>query len=348
MKFISPQTLNTNITPLKLLLLTLLFSFPLFSFAQTNTAGTSSLTPYTEGVSTVVSPENPGPGSLVTIDLQSSLVNLETSTIVWSVNGKVIQSGRDSRSFSLRLGAVGSKSVVDIYIKTTTLGTLTKTLTFAPTSVELLYEAASYTPPFYKGKALIPSEGVVTLYALPNFKSNSGATPSSNLVFTWKKDGVVDGTNSGLGKNSYRYVNGRLPEDGPTIEVSVTDPATNLRGYASFAAKAVNPDIVFYENNPLLGVTLNQAIPSNYTLTKQELSLIAYPFFFGTKNRTNQNLTYTWNINNNPVPSSTDDKGLLTVRSPGGKGVANIGLDIENKTRILQTASGIVSVSYGQ
>ncbi len=309
----------------------------------------ASLTPYAEGVSTVVTPQNPGPNTLITIQLQSSLVNLEASTVIWSVNGKVIQSGKDSRSFSLRLGGIGSKSVVDIYIKSDNFGTISKTLTFAPTSVELLYQASSYTPPFYKGKALIPSEGVVTLYALPNFKTSSGSIPqTASLVFTWKKDGVVDGNNSGLGKNSYRYVNGRLPEDGPSIEVSVVDPKSNLQGYAAFAASTVNPEVVFYENNPILGVNLNQSIQKDYALTKQELSLIAYPYYFGTKNRNALGLSYTWNINDNPVANSASDKGTLTVRSPGGKGVANISLGVENKLRLLQTASSILSITYGQ
>lgn len=300
---------------------------------------------YDSSINAVVTPENPGPKSTITISLDSPLVNLSRSTISWFVNGLKIKEGRDLRVFQFNLPESG-QTKVEARITSTDYGVISKNFSFAPTLVEIIYEANSFTPPFYRGKALIPPEGVVTLLARPDFKTASAAS-AKNFIYTWTKDGVVDGANSGLGKNTYIYNNGRLSEDAPLIEVVVTSTDNNLRGYATFRARSVAPEIIFYEDNPLLGVTLNQKIPENYFLSKQEVTFIAYPYFFGGKNADSENLQYKWLINSSPVSGTGNSKTLLTVRRPEESGSSSISLNLENQRRIFQTARTNIMIEYG-
>jgi len=328
-------------------LIAVLISFSFFLFPGTfASAQNDSLA---ESLSAVVTPENPLPNTLITINLQSSLVNLATASIVWSVDGKVVQSGKDSRTLQLRLGKEGSVTKVSALVKTDTFGTLSKILTFAPTTIELLYETNSYTPPFYKGKALATSQSLITLYALPKFTlSNGTKLLSKNLIFTWKKNGSVEATASGLGKDSYAFINGMLPEDNPQIEVTVVSPENNLRGYASFIADTSTPKIIFYENSPVYGTLLSSALTASFPLTKQEVTLVAYPYFFSGKNRNNSLLIYEWTINNSPVSPSPSSKSSIVLRAPGGKGESTLGLTLQNKNKLLETNSATLSITYDQ
>ena len=71
-----------------------------------------------------------------------------------------------------------------------------------PTSVDVLWSAYSYTPPFYKGKALAPSRGSVVLVALPQLVTRNGSPiEPKNIIYTWSRRGVILGKSSGLGKN---------------------------------------------------------------------------------------------------------------------------------------------------
>ena len=301
---------------------------------------------YDNSISAVVLPENPKPKSSISIRLDSSLVDLPSSTISWYVNNKKISEGKDLRTFNFSLPESGTTKV-EARINSSDYGLIVKNFSFAPNLVEIIFEANSYTPPFYKGRALVPPEGVVTLLAMPDFKTSSGNISSKNLVFTWTNDGTVQGDKSGLGKNTYTFNNGRLSEDAPFIEVSVTSPQNNLTGYANFRIGSVEPEIVFYEDNPLLGVTLNKAIQNTFFLNKQEVTIIAYPYYFGGKNKDSVNLQYSWLINSLPVSPTGSAKTNLTVRKPDGTGSSSISLGIDNLRRIFQTAKTGIIVQYG-
>jgi len=312
--------------------------FFLFSYA-------SAASIYDSSVNAIVIPENPAPKTAVTIRLESPLVDLASANIVWFVNGKKVKEGKDVRILDFTLPETG-QTKVEAQISSNDYGYIVKNFSFAPTLVEILYQANSFTPPFYKGKALIPPEGVVTLLAESAFKTSAGVIPARNLIYTWKKDGVIDGPNSGLGKNTYTYNNGRLGEDAPLIEVAVSSGGSSLRGNATFRVGSVQPEIIFYESNPLLGVMLNQKIPEDYFLNKQEITFVAYPYYFGGKNTEAEHLKYNWQISGSKVAPTGNSKTLLTVRKPEGKGASSVSLSLENHLRIFQAAKSAFVVQY--
>ena len=336
-----PHKIFTLIGVLSALSFSLLF--PLSLSAQT-------IDSYKESVRVLVNPPNPGPGKTVSISIESSLLDLNQSIITWKVDGKIIESGKDKRFFETKLGEIGKETVIKISVSNSSSGLIEKEVRINPTSVSFLYEANTYTPPFYKGKALPSSESVVTVLALPNFKTTSGTQiQSKDLVFTWKKDGVVDGRNSGLGKDFYSYVLGRLPEDTPEIEVSIVHPESNLKGYAYLLLGSVNPEIVFYENSPLLGVVLNKALVGETNLLKGEFNVAAYPYFFSGRNKNSVNYEYKWHINSEEVADVPKNQNFLTLRRPeGGKGTSAISVSLQNLQKIFQSGSNNLLINYGQ
>jgi len=109
-----------------------------------------------------VRPQAPRPGDTVSITAQSFSADVNRSNFTWSVNGKVIKRGLGENKIEFRTGEAGSVSVVRVIVETPTLGTLSSELTLRPARVNLIWEADSYTPPFYQGKAL-PSSNIKKL-----------------------------------------------------------------------------------------------------------------------------------------------------------------------------------------
>ncbi|MFQ5754351.1 MAG: hypothetical protein ACE5HI_20410, partial [bacterium] len=143
-----------------------------------------------------VSPENPRPGQIVTVAIESFSVDLDrASSITWLVNGEAVNRGAGVKQIQFETGELGSVSVVDVVVRGTDIGTVSESVTIRPTEVDLIWEAGVYTPPFYSGKALPSSESEITIVAVPQLVTSSGnKLKSSDLIFTWKKDGKVLGS----------------------------------------------------------------------------------------------------------------------------------------------------------
>lgn len=301
-----------------------------------------------ESIQTVVIPNNPKPESVVSIQLSSSYIDLGSADITWTVNNKFLQSGKDLKVAKVKIGKAGSVTIVSISINTKDYGLVTKELRFSPGGVRLVYEAETYTPPFYRGKALPTQQSVISLLAITNFKNPKGVTiQPKDLIFTWKKNGEVDGVNSGRGKDTYRYNNGALPTDAPLIEVVASAPEYSTEGGDSIVVESVQPEIIFYEESPLLGTILNKAFVNDLNFSSSEMTLSAFPYYFSAQKKEAGQLSYKFSINGNSVDTPRDSKTKITLRRPDGKGVSSINLKIQNTDRIFQVANNNLSISYG-
>ena len=121
---------------------------------------------------------------------------------------------------------------------------INKMLTINPSDIDLLWEAMdSYTPPFYKGKALPSTESQIKIVAYPNTSGLSN-TNQKNISYTWKNNYDTVGSASGYGKSKYIFINDNLKN---TEKVSVV--ATGLSGSYSSEGKVdiniENPQIIF-------------------------------------------------------------------------------------------------------
>lgn len=323
------------------IIFSLLFSLP--SSAQT------SLDTIGDSITSIVTPQNPAPESNVKIRLDSTLVSLSNSYITWYVNGKVVLKGQDERTLTTKIGKSGETTSINVSVDSKEYGLITKEFNFQPGGVDIFFEAETFVPPFYKGKALPSAQSTVKAIAIPNFKTKSGATILTNdLVFTWKKDGEVDGTNSGRGKNTYRFNVGPLPTNSPNIEVSVFSPDFGVTGYANLTVSHQKPEILLYEDNAILGIELQRAVGDTLNMTKPEITLVSYPYFFSAKTKDSKNLKFDWTINSTTITPKSSSNAKLTIRRPETSGNSFLSLNIEHLAQIFQSASANINVIYGK
>jgi hypothetical protein len=147
---------------------------------------------------------------------------------------------------------------------------------------------------------------------------------------------------SGYGKNIV-IANGSLLGDIENINLLVTDPTNNLVAKNSITISPQNPKIVFYQNDPFYGFSIDKAVYNIFDLKKDELQLIASPYFFtiegGNINK------YKWTLNNIDMDSLDNLRTVLFKKTEGG-GSSIISLRSENSNRVLQFAESSVVIKF--
>lgn len=290
-----------------------------------------------------ISPQNPGPGESVQINIQSYLTDLNRANMTWTLNGKVLQKGIGKTSFSFQNGPSGQTTRLSISILTIEGDAVTKQLSWSPVGVTVLWEADTYTPPFYKGKALMTPQSRVRAIAIPDTNTGKSALSSGNLVYTWKKDGSVVSEASGYGKNSLLFI-GPKPYGETNIRVQASSLSGSVNSEIRIDIPLSNPFVLLYENDPLLGVLYKKTLNPNITLSKKEFSISAEPYFFSYEAVENPSSAYMWSLNGQEIHNPSR---LITLRNENGvAGTSRIALAARGVKQTFQNAGQSIMINF--
>ena len=245
-----------------------------------------------------VSPDYPRPNEKAYITLYMYTRDLNSADITWYQDGKIVLEGKGETSYSFKTASAGTKTNIKVDVKFLNGVLFTKSLSINPASVDLVWEANSYTPPFYKGKALHPRQGNLKVVAMPEFVVNDKTIPPEKLIYNWSNETKGYQNQSGYGKNSL-IVEGSILGQSNTVKVLVTDPVTNLTAQNSIKITPTDPQIVFYKNDPYYGYIFDSALINSFNLTSEEVQILAVPYYF-TKEK-DSDLKYNWKLNNQTI-----------------------------------------------
>lgn len=294
-----------------------------------------------------VNPPSPRPNQDIVIRARSFSIDLNRSSVSWSVNGKEVARGVGKAELATKAGVAGSTLSVSVVAQDPSGSTIAGTLTVRPADVDVLWEARSYAPPLYAGRALPGFEGEVTVVAVPHLVSGNTEISRKKLIYTWYQDGKILGNSSGYGRDSATV---RMPRtsDETVIRVEVSSTDHTLRAEGGAIIPIASPRVSVYENSPTLGVLFSRALTDAYPMTQAEVSLAAYPYFFSTANPTAPALGYTWTVNGETVSTDGPKNTLVLRRSGAGAGSATVALDIANASYLLQFAQNAFGISFGE
>ncbi|MBP6883797.1 MAG: hypothetical protein KBC06_01000 [Candidatus Pacebacteria bacterium] len=293
-----------------------------------------------------VAPSNPTPNQNVTLTLSSYAANLDSVSISWFVNGKSELTGIGKKTFSVTAGASGSRTTVVAKIALPD-GEIDKTVVIAPSVMVLLWEATdSYVPPFYRGKALLPSESEVKIVALPEIKTSGGLVNSKNMTYAWKKDYTNVADAGGYAKNSYTFGTDYL-DDTNNVSVVASTVDQKYSTEANINVTSITPRISIYKKDQNLGTIWENALTDPYIITGSE-TLLAAPYFMSPKEIRRPDLTFSWFINDLAVSiSSGFQKNILPIKVPeGSSGTSKLKIQVENTDKLLQSVSREIRVQF--
>ncbi len=298
-----------------------------------------------------ISPAYPRPGETVTVSLSSYAVDLDRATITWYVDGVLSDSAPGMTILSLPVSSAGETTSIRTTIS---IGNAVyeKFLSVTPQSIDLLWEASqTYTPPFYKGKALPASGAFVKVIAVPHITTQGGARISeNNLVYTWSRNNFKRDvqSQSGYGKSTLTMKkNILLPAE--TIAVEALSQSGTLGASAAISIPEVDPEIILYEEHPALGVRFHEALADGAVFEDRETVLRAEPYFFSTYDLNRSSLSYDWSVGGVSVPSHWSNPGDLAIDVPEGTtGNTAVSLSITSPEYILQAFSETLSIIFGE
>lgn len=310
---------------------------PVFAHAQ-------SLPGATEPVTLRLSPSSPRPNSTVTATLESFSVDLSRSDISWYVNGKAVSSGKGSTSITLQSGAPGSLITVSADVSTIDLGMFSIESSFRAADVTLIWKSDASIPPFYRGKALESYGGSFQVTAIPEFFSAAGKRMDpKTLVYTWRKNGVVDSVQSGYGKDSFSGSQSSFVRGGDEISVSVSNTDGGLSASRSVTVSPVVPEIIFYEESPLYGPDFEHALQESLTLIDEEVTLRGELFNASVVSPANS-FPFNWTMNDALLPEWSGKRSITLRKTEGFFGQSRVGVSVQHPAKMLQAAQAAITI----
>jgi hypothetical protein len=314
--------------------------YPAMSMAQFNIDTSFS---YSNELNVEIIPTYPKPNDTVFINLTLYTGDLNSAEISWVINGRTVLSGTGKTSYSFKMGPSGAKTTIEIRVKLRNGASFSKSFTLNPANLDLVWEANTYVPPFYKGKALHSRQGSLRIVAMPEFIKNGVKINPENLIYSWANDVESYLNQSGYGRNTIALSGSILGRD-ESIRATVSDLDGSMVAEAFIDIAPVDTEIVLYESDPYYGFRINSAVSSNFSLKSNEVQIYMSPFYFSKENL--NDLPVSWRLNGAEAGELSGSRTAVFRKTENEAGRSSISITAENPERILQMADASFMINF--
>lgn len=309
-----------------------LFSFGFLSIAH---AEVSDLTGVT---SLEISPDIPTPGNSVQVTLSAYTLNLNGASISWAVNGVSVPEYANERTMPLAIGALGSTYLVKAVITPAGGAPVTVNRTLTASDLDLIVESNTTVPSFYKGRALPIGDELTRVTSILH---TGKALDVSTLTYTWRLGSTVLFEGPVRGRDSVVFT---MPKSATNLSVDIADATGNIIMRKAVRLTPATPELHFYEDNPLRGLSLN-AINETLTLVGSETTVRAEPYFVSADILDKQP-RLTWTIGGRAITNKNADPLTITLRATEGAGTAKVGFELINTSSFLQFVQDAFTINF--
>ena len=232
-----------------------------------------------EGSNKLIVEMNPAfPGILeqATIEVKSFYYDLQKNTIRWWLNDKEVQSGPGQTSLLIRTGKLGQSVKVKMEVLAAGKVVVAKSIHFIPGNLDMLAEARTYTPPFYKGRSLPTAQSKVKIATIAEFfDANQNKISDNKIIYDWQVNGAKLTKSSGLGKNTIIISMGNVDQKTEVV-VTASSPDGLVSAKKSLSLVSYKPEIELYRIEPLRGINYFTAIRDGETVAgDKDLTIFA-------------------------------------------------------------------------
>lgn len=283
-------------------------------------------------------PSSPSPDETVNIQANTPTLDKNRIFFEWTVDGKPQPdlSGLGKDSIKLTAGPVGSTIRVSVVIFGADQEVKPSSLSITVSELSLSLFAETYTPRWYKGKALPTQDSVARIIAVPQIVIGGSLLRPESLIYRWNLDDQTDAL-SGIGQAVFRFRLSDLPKTLHQIRVVVEDGEGKIRKEGRIFVSAANPQVKIYPSSPLGGVEFRSG--SAFLLTKLRglFDSVAEPFFFSASSR--KNLRYQWRVSGGEVAGTPENPNFLTLDTTGQPaGAIPIDVTVDDQNDIVPSA----------
>ena len=307
-------------------------------------AGAVEISTFDSDFSIEIIPSNPAPNEQISAKVVSYQFDVDRSNIVWTLNGEVIAKGAGKKDANFIAPDFGKESHLVVSIITDKGISASKTLSLVGNDIDLLWEARTTAPAWYKGKPLPSFKSLVKITAVPHLFSGGAEVPPSSLVYEWSLNYKNIPDASGAGKDSFAFRLNDYEKFAVGLRVSSRNKSVEFEKYTDISADGAKPKVVFYADNPLEGPHYGSALTREGNLLSEEMAIRAEPYFFADSpaGGVGDIFSYQWTMNNKEInPDSFPN--ILSLRTGGESGSSVLGLKIR---RGFQSAENFIKINF--
>lgn len=307
----------------------LFLSLLLFLFFNVCVASAQSFPSSFGSIALVPSPSFPGPQTTVTLSLDDYSVQSIGSTIVWYVDAVEDTSNRNARSITLKTKNIGEKTVVKVVLYQNGMARFTTTHTLYPSVTDLIVEASTHVPSFYKGRILPSVSAPIRVVALLH---NDAQMPLTAYSYKWTLGTEVLFGGPVQGQYSVSTDMPYFGDEELTVEIFDTDGV--LVGENAILLHAIDPELHFYEFSPLRGL-MQKELYSPLKLLGEETTIFAEPYYLDAEVRP-QGADFVWTIDGTKVAGDEHTPHSITLTRQGESGKNYVEFSAVTKKRLPQ------------
>lgn len=280
-------------------------------------------------ISLETNPEYPAPKSLVSVSLNDYSVNALGATIQWFIDGVEQGKFKNERSIQVTAGNLGEKKSIRVVLTRAGAPTLSNTVIISSNIVDIVLEAQTYVPTFYKGRALPSSESTVRAIALMHDKAGG---IKDTYTYKWSLgDTVLLG---GPVKGKY-VLEQKMPRfEDSELTVEVFDTKGSAVGRHTILLNPAQPELHFYEYTPLRGLS-ERASSNPLALIGEETTIFGEPYYLNARMR-GTDAKFTWLVDGNEAGQNLDAPNTITLRQNGISGKSFLSFSIRTLAQIPQ------------
>lgn len=281
-----------------------------------------------------VTPAAPAPRSQAKVMITNPADIPRGGGVRWFVDDVERTDEANARSISVTTKGVGEETTVRAEISTPGQPQRSLTATIAPIRLDLVIDADNRVPNFYRGRNLPSGSSPISATALV-FGDNSG--PYS---YVWRVNNQQHDQTVGNRNNQITFKPGL--DYSMQVAVEVYNQAGALVAQTSRSIPLTQPEIHFYEANPLRGL-VPQALEDPYYFMNDEITIQSEPYYLSGSMGSQ---AIKWMIDGNTVAGDVDNPLALSISKTEDSGQAEIGLRIINTSDYMETANASLTVTY--
>ncbi len=297
-----------------------------------------------DALSLVSSPASPSPGQEVTVRAATPTFDKNTAFFSWSVGGKQRTdfSGQGKDLITYIAGEVGSVTAVRVSISRAGGEGNSASLNIIVSDLALPWFAETYTPKWYKGKALPVANSVISVVAIPQIIIGGRALRPEELIYRWDLDDE-EGILSGIGEETFHIKMSDLPKTSHRVRVMVEDIGKRIQKDAEVFFVAFEPRVLIYPSSPLGGGEFRSATGQFAVTSRGLLDFIAEPFFFSALSK--KNLIFRWSVAGQELAGAPQNPHIITLNTTGlEEGEIPVSVSADDRDELVSPAFGSLNL----
>lgn len=292
-----------------------------------------------------IEPKNPGSFTDTKITVTSNQINTDRTYFVWYLEGKKEKEGLGAKTLTFQTKQKGRNIEIQVFASTESGEEIQKTMFLNPADVDIVWEADTYTPPLYKGKALASPGSNIKLMAIPHLITENGTRlPANDLNYEWRVNNNI--ISSGFGKVS-AMTKIETPYSQNLVSVKVSNSKGDITAENIITIRPETVTTIFYKENPVEGTMYNGALSFSEKFYEQEFSIRAEPYFFSYPDSpSDRNLEFRWSLNGGGITPNEGTPKIITLRNETGKETnSSLQLSIRNLQKVFQNSMSSLMIN---